>query len=121
MLPITATPSAPPTWIETPFVAEPTPASPRRNRADDRIGRGRHHEPGAESEQDQPGDDLGDRWSPGPETKEMQSKPPLIESRPPVATSLLPNRRTASADSGAVTATTAATGRMRIPASIGEG
>ena len=28
MLPITATPSAPPTWIATPFVAEPTPASP---------------------------------------------------------------------------------------------
>ena len=58
-LPTIATPSAPPTWRVVSFTAEPTPAFAERQRAHDRLGRGRHGEPHATGHQHHAQDDVG--------------------------------------------------------------
>src|SRR5512146_2422508 len=111
---MTATPRAPPTWMDTPLVADPTPVSPR----------------GSEPITDPVADGMTSA-APTPITImpgrmlmyvqvtvawEICQNPAAIISSPAATVSLVPARRTATEDSGAITTIAAAIGSTRTPA-----
>ena len=118
MLPMAATPRAPPTWRVVSLTAEPTPAFSRGSEPITLSVAGAMVRP-------MPTDithmlRMTRRYDESAEMNDRANSDPAMTSRPVVTTRLVPTRSTSRADSGAVSIRAAAYGTSRTPAWMGE-
>ena len=118
MLPTTATPSAPPSSRVVSLTAEPMLARVGRERAHDRLGRGRAREAHARAHQHER--DGEPAVAAVRRTVAATARPGANSSIPSVAMRLVPKRSTSFADTDAKTIIAPAYGSTRTPAADGE-
>src|ERR1019366_7942225 len=118
-LPITATPSAPPTCRATALEADPIPESPWGTEPTTEFVAVGSSRPVPRPISSMPGTTIPYVVA-GGDTAETHHKPPAIAAKPAATVHLIPAARATIGDSGALTQSTAAIGRIRNPAWRGE-
>src|ERR1035438_5934588 len=115
MLPMTATPRAPPTWRATALAADPTPESPWGTDPTTELVAVGSRSPAPSPINSRPGTTLPYVVATD-DAAEICQRPPATDARPTPSVNLTPMMRATSGDSGAQIQSTAAIGRMRSPA-----